>query len=61
MFNGKIVSHFKSIGTEKLMGTNGFCRYEHIYTCRTLDIAVELTVDSKKTLKFKRMMNLTVC
>ena len=33
MFNGEVIFHFKSIGTEN-MWTSGFYRYEHIYTYR---------------------------
>ena len=31
MFNGEIIFHLKSIGTEKHMWTSGFYRHEHIY------------------------------
>ena len=33
MFNGEIIFHFKTIGTEKHMWQNsGVYRYEHIYS-----------------------------
>ena len=31
MFNGEIIFHLKSIGTEKYMWTSGFYRYENTY------------------------------